>query len=103
MQTDIPAELVAAIESAMVTPRGTGGEDDEPRMMIKIVGLGAFYWEGLQPAAERISRAYPDLPAATCRKAARLIASVVGSRNRGEFRNNGRRRSGWVNSWSYED
>lgn len=100
-QTGIPAELTAAIEAAAVTFRDFGGEDEAPRVLVKVTGLGAFYWEGLKPTAERISRAFPNLPAPTCRKAARLVADAVASRNRGDFRRKPRPRNRWV--WGWED
>lgn len=98
--TAVPAELVASIESAVVTFRDYGDDDGGARVLVKVSGVGAFYWTGLDDAAKRVGRAWPDLPETTARKAARLLASVMASRNRGEFKDKPQRMS-WVNSWRF--
>ncbi|SFB94933.1 hypothetical protein SAMN05660479_00931 [Microbulbifer thermotolerans] len=91
----IPADLSTAIEAASVVFRDFGGEDGEGRLLVRVAGTGAWYWSGTNEAAERFQRMH-DLPPATARKAARLLASVVASRNRAEYRQPRQRRSSWV-------
>ena len=90
----LPRDLILALERASVMDRV--GADDDSRILIHAAGLGSFHWHGLKPAAERIARHYPDLPAASCRYAARLLASIVADRNRQAFRGHRAQRRGWV-------
>lgn len=92
----IPADLVEAIGATMAQPRGEPDpETGDVRVLVKVAGLGAWYWEGVNPAADRIARHYPELPSKTCRRAAQLLASVLASRNRAE-RMGPKKRGGWV-------
>lgn len=93
----VPPHLVAAIEAAVVTFRDHGDPESGPRLLVKVSGLGCWFWTGTAEAAERFQRMH-DLPPATARKAARLLAATVAAKNRGEYRQPGRRRSGWVGS-----
>lgn len=95
----LPPDLAASIESATVVFRSQD-EDGNPRCLVRVAGTGSWYFDGLTEAAERFQRMH-DLPPATARKAARLLASVVASRNRGEYRQPRRRRSSWV--WAWEE
>ena len=90
----LPRDLILALERASIMDRG--GADDDSRILVHAAGLGSFHWHGLKPAAERIARHYPDLPAAACRYAARLLASIVADRNRQAFRGHRAQRRGWV-------
>lgn len=93
--TAIPADLIAALESATITWR-TPDEDGNPRAVIRAAGLGSWTWEGLDHAAERIQR-HEGLPMPTCRKAARILAGVMAKRNRDSYRPE--RRRSWVWDW----
>lgn len=81
----IPADLAAAIESCTVTWRSSRDDDGEPRCVVRVVGVGSWTYSGTTEAAERFQRIY-DLPEATARKAARLLASVLAGRNRDTYR-----------------
>lgn len=94
----IPADLAAAIESCTVTWRSTRDEDGEPRCVVRVVGVGSWTYSGTTEAAERFQLSY-DLPDATARKAARLLASVLAGRNRDSHRPE-RRRPPYVFDWS---
>lgn len=95
----IPAWLVAALTNAWVAERGTDDEGN-PRLMVRVSGLGAWHWEGINPAAERIAR-HTELPLATCRKAARILADVLARRNHARAMGKPHRKT-WVNSWESE-
>lgn len=95
----LPPELVAAIEAATVTFRH-GGDDSEPGIgyavpVVRVQTLGVFKFDGIEEAAERIERHWPGLSRKECRRAARLIAEMVGKRNRVDF-SGAPRRGSWV-------
>lgn len=95
----VPADLALAIEAASVTNRGEPDpETGDVRVMVRAAGLGAFYFEGIDPTAERIARQWPNVSPQGARRAARLLASVVAAHNRDTYRRRDRR-GGWV--WDF--
>jgi hypothetical protein len=97
----LPAELVQAIENASVTFRA-GGDPEFPGAevampVVKIIGLGSWRFDGINDAADRIQRRYPELSRQACRRAAKLVSRQVGARNRADFRREPRR--SWVMDW----
>ncbi|WP_284266129.1 hypothetical protein [Roseicyclus amphidinii] len=73
----LPAELVAAIETATITTRGEPDpEDGSVRTIVKVAGMGPFVLDGLDDAAKRIETAFEVRPE-VAQKAAKLLASVA--------------------------
>lgn len=92
----IPAELVASIEAATVTWRSQD-DDGNPRCMVHIVGLGGWYFDGAEHAAERVARHWPELHEAACKRAGQLIGANIGKRNRDSYQPE--RKRSWVWDW----
>lgn len=93
----LPEWLAQALGNAVITERGSDDEGN-PRIMVRVAGLGAWYYDGLRPTAERIER-HTGLPPATCRKAARILADVLASQNLARAKGRQARRKTWVNEW----
>ncbi|MDO6458050.1 hypothetical protein Q4494_13250 [Celeribacter halophilus] len=96
----LPPDLVAAIESALVTWRHFEGNEDKDEAsyssaVVRIVGLGGMWrFDGIAEAAERVAKHYPDLTPQACRRAAKMIAAEIGKRNLEAHRQSSRR-GGW--------
>lgn len=90
----VPEWLALALGNAVVTERGADDEGN-PRVMVRVTGLGAWYFQGIRPTADRIAR-HTDLPPATCRKAARILADVLASQNLARAKGRQPRRKNWV-------
>ncbi|AHF02259.1 hypothetical protein THIAE_05785 [Thiomicrospira aerophila AL3] len=89
----LPADLTATIDSATIVFR-PGAEDGESRAIVTAPGLGAFVFDGINEAAARISKAWPELAPNQAKRAALLLASRVAQRNRGDFKREAR--PSWV-------
>lgn len=79
--TALPAELVLAIESAEVYWRPSRADDAEAGPIVRIVGMGSWVFRDVEDAADRVARAYPDLPRNMCLRAGHLVWAQVGRRN----------------------
>jgi hypothetical protein len=97
----LPDDLTLAIENAHVSFRGEPDpETGEIRILIRLAGVGAFRFDGLEDAAERIERGW-DVAPAMAQRAAKLLAAVIAREERElvrAYRQAGRHRS-WV--WDY--
>lgn len=92
----LPEELSLVIAQATILFRPGRSDDDDGRLLVRVTGLGMWFWDGERDAADRVSRAYPELTRRACLKAARLIGGEVGRHNREKTR--GERRN-WVLDW----
>jgi hypothetical protein len=96
----LPPDLVAAIESALVTWRHFEGNEDKDEAsyssaVVRVTGLGGLWrFDGIAEAAERVAKHYPDLTPQACRRAAKMIAAEIGKRNLEAHRHQWSRR-GW--------
>lgn len=81
----LPDELVLSIDTAEVFWRPSRADDEDAAPVVRIVGVGMWCFNGIQDAAERVAKAYPDLPPAHCHRAAKLISAHIGRRNREAF------------------
>jgi len=79
--TALPSELVLAIETAEVFWRPSRANDDEAGPIVNVVGVGRWVYNTADEAADRVARAYPELPRNLCLRAAHLIYAQVGRRN----------------------
>lgn len=78
----LPAELVASIQAASALPRGhPDPETGDIRVLVTMPGGAPFYWEGTDPAAERLARRF-DLTPRQASRAAQLLARHLSSGNR---------------------
>ena len=93
----LPAELVAAIESAHIIFREPHDETTDGFIMVTISSVGRWNWDGRDDAAKRVLRSYPELDKAGARRAADLIAAQIGRRSRPRSRASGR--TSWMNDW----
>lgn len=83
----LPPELVAALHVAAVDFRATPDPTDGgTRCYVSVPTVGRFRFDGLDDAAERIVRAWPEVTPQQARHAAVLLARVVGLRNRENLR-----------------
>lgn len=72
---EVPAELVAHLQNAMVVARSTVDPvTGDPRVMIHLATVGCFYWEGKADARARIARAWPDLTPGQVQRAAKILS-----------------------------
>lgn len=78
----LPADVVGFVTSASVFYRPDPMRPDEDAAIMKIEGVGQFYWDGVADTAERLGRAFPELSPTQRRKAARLAHAQLGKRNR---------------------
>ncbi|MFJ1293276.1 hypothetical protein ACEPPZ_14515 [Paracoccus yeei] len=94
----LPAELVATIQAARV--RRSPRPDAEGNEIVKVraVTLGEFRWQGIEDAAERIERIWPELTPALCVRAAQLLEAIVGNAAMDDLKRKGERRP-WV--WDF--
>lgn len=94
----IPQELLRGITFATIVARDAPDpESGDARILVQAAALGgAFYWEGVRPAAARIARLWPEIGPTGARKAAALLASNVAARVRADAQGRGRRRRGWA-------
>jgi hypothetical protein len=97
----VPEWLAQALGNAIVSARESADADGDPRVMVRVAGMGCWYWQGINPTAERIAR-HTDLPPATCRKAARILADVLASQNLAHAKGRQLRRKTWVTEWEYQ-
>ena len=81
-----PEDLASAIELASVTERGEIDPENGPRIYVRCVGLGHFHWQGIEDAARRVLRGYPELSERQAKRAADLLAAKVASANRAAYR-----------------
>lgn len=99
----LPPELLKGITYATIAARpGADPESGDSRVLVQSPALGAFYWQGTRPAAERIAKRWPEIGPAGARRAAALLASTVAGRMRGEFQGRRRGRRSWVWNWMPE-
>ena len=77
----LPADLVASIEAATIMHRESAAHDGDVVPIVRIIGVGMFYWDGIEEAAKTLGRAYPELSPVQRRKAARLLMAQIGKRN----------------------
>lgn len=94
----VPDWLAVAIDRAVITERS---QDDEgnPRIMVKVAGMGSWYFDGIGHSAKRIER-HTGLPPVACRTAARLLADSIASKNLARARGKGSRKNSFVfNGW----
>ncbi|WP_420023556.1 hypothetical protein ACN9JG_04060 [Cereibacter azotoformans] len=93
----LPAELALSIEAATIVFRPGAGNGDEARVHVELPGVGRWWFDGIEDAAERIGRTWADVcTPAQLHRAARLLAAEVGRRNAQDFARGGRQRESWV-------
>ena len=78
----LPRELVLIIENADVFFRSSRNEMGDPYAVVSAAYLGKWKFDGIDDAADRVSKAYPDLNRQTCIRAGKLIGVIVGRANR---------------------
>ncbi len=89
--SSLPHELLLAIETAHVLWRPSRADDEEAGPIVVVVGVGRWVWDGVEDAAARVAKSYPELPAAHHTRAAKLICGQIGRRNRQAFGKRGTR------------
>jgi hypothetical protein len=99
----VPESLAAAINAAEVTARAEpDGETGHDRVIVRVRGLGEWYFGNLKHTTERIKRHHPDLSETAARRAARLLTAVVAAgqrRRRAPIERRAGRGIGWVWDW----
>lgn len=96
MPSALPADLVVAIDAAEVFWRPSRADDEEAGPIVRVVGLGRWVFSDLSETADRVVRAYPELPSHLCSRAAKLILAQIARRNRESA---GRRPRCWDPLW----
>lgn len=89
--SSLPQELLLAIETAHVLWRPSRADDEEAGPIVVVVGVGRWVWDGVEDAAARVAKSYPELPSAHHTRAAKLIRGQIGHRNRQAFGKRGPR------------
>lgn len=78
----IPPELLTAINAAGVTWRTSGDDSSTSRPIVRVRGLGVWYWDGVLDAAARVRFHFPELTPGEARRVAALIGDQVAAQNR---------------------
>lgn len=89
--SSLPRELLLAIETAQILWRPSRADDEEAGPIVMVVGVGRWVWDGVEDAAARVAKSYPELPGAHHTRAAKLIRGQIGRRNRQAFGKRGKR------------
>jgi len=96
----LPPDLVQAVQTASVIKRNDPDpETGEERQVVRVVGIGMFPWSGLDPAADRIARAWPEISDRAAQRAAQLLAAELAALDHAGRRRGRRRRHSWVWAW----
>jgi hypothetical protein len=97
----LPPYLVQAVQTVSVIKRNEADpETGEERVIVSLPNVGTFAWSGIEPAAEKFARAWPELSDAAAQRAAQLLGAELAALDRAGRRRGRRRRNSWVWGWA---